>query len=136
MNSENEVTWIKKLPKRQVGVNRSDDLGFSYQNFNNNHYLIFLDNVKNVDLPLNQKPAIHSSEKWGYLTYYKVSDNLGEVSKHSIFTTKGIPVKGRKAPYLLYFFKKSEVIKTSETSFMVEFYKKFKKDVMIQVNVE
>lgn len=135
LDARNEVVWMKKLPKSQVGVNRFADLGFNYQYLNGNHCFIFLDNVKNIDLPLNQKPVAHSSEKWGYLTYYKVEDRTGNVSKHSVFTTKGIPVSNRKRPYLLYFFKKDEVIKTSNNTFMMEFYKKSKEDVMIEVKV-
>jgi len=136
LNSKDAISWIKKLPKRQKGTNRYEDLSFSYQNFNNNHYIIFLDNIKNIDLPLDQKPAIHSSGKGGYLTYYRIPDDSGKLSKHSIFSTKSVPVKGRKSPYSLYFFKPNEVIKTSESTFMVEFYKRFKEDVMVQVKVE
>lgn len=133
ISSDNEILWIKKLPKRQVGGN-SEDLGFSYQKINNNHYLIFLDNVNNIDLPMNQKPDVHVSGKGGYLTYYKVLDKSGAVSKHAVFATKKITGNGQTYP--LYHFRPHEVIKTLDNTFMMEFYKKSEEDVMIQVKVE
>ena len=136
VSSENEILWIQKLPKLQRGTDSYADLSFSYQEMDNNHYLIFLDNVKNIDLAMNETPAAHVSGKWGYLTYYKVLDDSGDVSKQSVFTTRETPVKGQSKPYLLYFFSPYEVIKTSENTFMMEFYKKDKEDVMIKVNVE
>lgn len=137
VNDKEELLWMKKLPKRQNGgsADGTSDVSFSYQNLNNNHYIIFLDHVKNVNLSIDQKPVPHTSGKGGYLTYYKIKDGSGAVSKESVFSTYRAAVGRKKLHYRLHFFRAKDVIKTSESSFMMEFYKKFQKDVMVRVKV-
>lgn len=96
------LTWMKKLLKIQSGVPKMGQVydtsktykgGMSYFYTNGNHYLVFLDNVKNIDLPLNKIPTKHSDGHGGYITVYKVNDNSGEVSKNNIFDTRNASKK-------------------------------------------
>lgn len=142
INSSGEMDWMKKIPKRQSGLpgmgqvydtSKTFQGGMSYSHFftNGNHYLIYLDNVKNINLPLDKIPALHSDGKGGYLTSYKINDETGDVSKGSIFDTRNV-----KPKFAVYQFSNNRVIKTAENEFLVEVYKKKKEDVLIKVIIK
>jgi len=137
-----ELSWMKKIPKRQFGKPKMGQIydgsktfqgGMSYSYFhtNGNHYLVYLDNVKNINLPLDKIPALHIDGMGGYLTAYKVNDATGDVSKGSILDTR--KVKGRLA---VHQFSNNRVVKTAEDEFIVEVYKKKKEDVLIKVKIK
>lgn len=141
INASGELSWMKKLPKRQSGAPKMGQVydtsktyqgGMSYSYFftNGNHYLVFLDNVKNADLPLNKVPAKHSDGHGGYITVYKVNDDSGEVSKSNIFDTRNAAEK-----LGLHQFSNNRVVKTAENEFVIEFYKKKKEDVLVKVKI-
>ncbi|RED43167.1 hypothetical protein DFQ10_10679 [Winogradskyella eximia] len=136
-----DLAWMKKLPKRQSGAPKMGQVydtsktyqgGMSYSYFytNGNHYLVYLDNVKNIDLPLNKIPAKHSDGHGGYLTAYKINDTTGDVEKDNIFDTRNVTKKLE-----VHQFSNNRVIKTAENEFVIEFYKKKKEDVLIKVKI-
>jgi len=142
INAAGEMSWMKKIPKRQTGKpgmgqvydsSKTFQGGMSYSHFftNGNHYLVYLDNVKNISLPLNKIPALHSDGHGGYLTSYKINDDTGDVSKGSIFDTRNV-----KPKLAVYQFSNNRVIKTAENEFIVEVYKKKKEDVLIKVKIK
>ena len=106
-------------------------MSYSYFHTNGNHYLIYLDNVKNINLPLDKIPALHIDGMGGYLTAYKVNDATGDVSKGSILDTRKV-----KAKLAVHQFSNNRVIKTAEDEFIVEVYKKKKEDVLIKVKIK
>jgi len=122
-----ELKWMNKIPKTQKGSRGQG--GMSYKHFyaNNNHYLVFLDNVKNIDLPIDKIPAMHSDGQGGYLTAVKISDEDGVSKKASIFNGRELN------DFQMHQFSVDRILKTSENSFMLEIYKKKKEDVMIKV---
>lgn len=133
INEKGELEWIKKLPKRQVGRVGKGGMGFKYLNRNDNHYFFFLDNVKNMSLPINKRPAVHGDGLGGYFTAYKIADKTGETDKLSIFNTKEPNnIKGLK----LYQFNTSRILPINDNQIMIEFYKKQKEDVMVKVNLD
>ncbi len=123
------LAWMKKLPKRQVGGNGRGGMSFKYMFANNNHYVLFLDNVKNHNLPVDEVPAVHSDGKGGYFTSYKVSDADGSSVNSSVFNVRDIE------EMTIYQFATSRIVKTAEDEFALEVYKKKKEDVMIKVHI-
>ena len=120
---------MKKIPKSQAGGMGIGGMSFKYCNSNNYHYLVFLDNVKNIDLPIDETPAGHRDGMGGYLTAVKVSDSDGSLSKSSILNGREIE------DFQMHQFAVSRVFQTSQNSFMFEVYKKKKEDVMIKVTL-
>ncbi|GHC42531.1 hypothetical protein GCM10008083_00790 [Ulvibacter litoralis] len=140
IDPEGNLAWMKKIPKRQVGKPKMGEVfdtsktyqgGMSYSHFaaNGNHYIVFLDNVKNIDLPLDKIPALHSDGHGGYLTAYKIDDATGAHSKGSILDTREVN------DMELYQFNNDRIVKTAEDEFVIEFYKKKKEDVLVKVNI-
>ncbi|PCJ83273.1 MAG: hypothetical protein COA57_11575, partial [Flavobacteriales bacterium] len=151
ISPEGELEWMKKLIKNQYKreggtfgmspvfariranyfskIQISKDLSYKYLRTETDHYLLFLDNIKNLNLPENKKPAKHLSGAGGYLTAYKVNDETGAVSKASLFDTRnvnGMPV---------YQFEINRISKTKDDEIIVEFYKKKKQDIFLRVNI-
>lgn len=131
INSNSELSWMKKIPKRQMGSSGLGGMSFTYLNAKGFHYLIYLDNVKNIELPLNKVPALHKNGAGGYLTACKINDVTGDVSKGSILDTRRLTDK-----IAAHQFNTDRVIKTSDDKFVVEVYKKKKEDVLIKINIK
>lgn len=126
---DKDLKWMKKIPKSQAGGMGIGGMSFKYCNSNDYHYLVFLDNVKNIDLPIDETPAGHRDGMGGYLTAVKVSDSDGSLSKSSILNGREIE------DFQMHQFAVSRVFQTSQNSFMFEVYKKKKEDVMIKVTL-
>lgn len=122
-----ELSWMKKIPKSQRGGRGQGGMSYKYFSANDYHYLVFLDNVKNIDLPIDKTPALHSDGQGGYLTAVKISDLDGTLTKSSILNGRDIE------DFQMHQFSVNRVFKTSENSFMLEVYKKKKEDIMIKV---
>jgi hypothetical protein len=130
IGADGKLDWMKKLPKRQKGSKGKGGMSFKYINEKNNHYLLFLDNIKNQNLTINDVPSFHVDEAGGFLTAYKINDTNGEVSKHSIFDTKD--VKGMP----VYQFNTGRILPISSNEFIIEVYKKSKEDVLIKIAIK
>ena len=86
-----KTQWCSKIPKSQVGSSTAD-LSYHFHKYKGEYYFFYLDNIKNIDLPLTEKPVAHSSGRGGYLTCVKIDDN-GKMTKKSIFDIKDEKVK-------------------------------------------
>jgi hypothetical protein len=130
INPDGKLGWMKKIPKYQRGGLGKG--GMSYKFFSNetDNFFVFLDNVKNIDLPLDKSPAMHSDRHGGYLTAVKINEQSGEITKGSILNAREIE------DFELYQFSVDRLIKTSNTTFVLEAYKKKKEDVMIKVTLK
>lgn len=130
INPDGKLGWMKKIPKFQRGGGGQG--GMSYKFFSNetDNFFVFLDNVKNIDLPLDKSPALHMDKYGGYLTAVKINDESGEITKGSILNAREIE------DFELYQFSTNRLIKTSNTTFILEAYKKKKEDVMIKVTLK
>lgn len=123
-----EVSWMRKIPKDQVGRKGKGGLSFKYFFANNSHYFTFLDNVKNIGLASDKQPEKHSDGQGGYLTGVKIAES-GDVKKGSILNAREV------SDFKIYQFSVDRIVKTSESTFMVEAYKKSKEDIMIKITL-
>ncbi|MGH2664612.1 hypothetical protein [Flavobacterium sp.] len=130
INADGSLGWMKKIPKNQVGGAAQGGMSYKYFNADNSHYLVFLDNVKNIDLPLDKTPARHADGHGGYLTAVKISDADGALTKGSILNSRDVE------DFKIYQFSTNRIVKTSESSFLLEVYKKKKEDIMIKVDLK
>ena len=124
-----DLSWMRKIPKTQVGSSGKGGMSYKYFYANQNHHFIFLDNVKNIELASETQPATHRDKQGGYLTSVKITDSSGDMNKGSILNAREVE------DFKIYQFSVDRIIKTSENSFMVEAYKKQKEDIMIKVTI-
>jgi hypothetical protein len=134
LDSDGELMWMKKLPKRQKGAQGRGQMGYEYIYHNGNNYFFYVDNDKNIDLGIDELPKVHMDGLGGVLTAYKINDETGKVSKSSVVDLKLAPVKGNK-PMPIYQFSTGRIIETSK-GMVFEVYKKGKEDVMVHVEFE
>ena len=136
IGTSGELNWMKKIPKKQQtgtsfmnfsGGTSQGGMSYKYFSANNHHYLVFLDNVKNINLAIDKAPALHLDGQGGYLTAVKIADSDGSLTKSSILNGRDLE------DFQMHQFSVDRVLKTSENSFMLEVYKKKKEDVMIKV---
>lgn len=130
INANGSLGWMKKIPKNQIGGRGKGGMSYKYFSANGNHFFVFLDNVKNIDLVLDKAPARHSDGQGGYLTAVKISDADGVLTKGSILNSRDVE------DFKIYQFSTDRIVKTSESSFMLEVYKKKKEDIMIKVDLK
>nr|WP_315224530.1 hypothetical protein [uncultured Flavobacterium sp.] len=129
IKSDGTLGWMKKIPKRQRGTFGQGGMSYKYFHNQQDNYFLFLDNIKNIDLPLNKTPSLHSDKHGGYLTSVKISDANGEMTKNTILNFADTE------DFDLHQFETDRAVKTSDTSFVFEAYKKKKEDVMIKVTL-
>lgn len=89
---ENKMVWCKKFPKNQVGRGTAD-LSYSVFEYNRNYYLFYLDNKKNIDLPENTRPYVHSAGAGGFLMMIKIDGNSGMAYKEHLFDIREVDIK-------------------------------------------
>ncbi len=65
---------MQKLPKKQVGTAGQGGMSYKYMSCNDGHYLVFLDNEKNMSLPDNKRPYMHNDGAGAFLTTYLIED--------------------------------------------------------------
>jgi hypothetical protein len=122
-----KLAWMKKLPKRQFGTQGYYGLSYRYVRGNLNHYFFYLDNEKNLDLPLTEVPASHVAGQGGFLTTYVINDKTGEVVKKSLLDTRDI--QGME----VYQFDPDRIMFTAAYTLVFEAYKKKKEDILVKV---
>lgn len=130
IDASGKLSWMKKIPKRQTGYAGKGGMSYKYIFNKGNHFLLFLDNVKNFDLPLDKGPAEHSDGKGGYFTSYKIDDATGTSVNSSIFNVRDLE------EMTVYQFATNRIVKLNDDTFAVEFYKKKKEDVMVKVSIK
>ncbi|RYJ43769.1 hypothetical protein [Flavobacterium beibuense] len=129
IDAQGNLSWMKKLPKRQVGLQYKGGLSFKYINVGNYHYVFFLDDIKNHNLSKDQSPEEYFDGRDGYFTSFKINDTDGSYVNSPVFNlqdVEGMPV---------YQFGIARIVEVAEGYFAVEVYKKEKEDVMIKVHI-
>jgi hypothetical protein len=134
LDGEGSVAWMTKLPKNQRGSSnagpRRGGMGYHLILKDGYDYVLFLDNIKNIELPMNKYPKTHSDGAGGFLTGFKIETSTGETEKVSLFDTRD--AKGIE----LHQFSTGRIIALDENSFAIECYIKKKEDVMIKVTMK
>ncbi len=135
IDKDGNMEWMKKLPKKQKGVNTSTGLSYKHIYENGSHYFFFLDHIENIDLDVNDVPRQHMAGRGGIFTSYELSDADGSSEKASIVNVKEVKMKGFDKPMPIYQFSVNRIIETSQ-GIVFEAYKKGKQDVMVHVEFE
>ena len=130
IDGNGNLAWMRKLPKRQIGGRGRGGMSYKYMKAGDEHYFLYLDNVKNMELPLNKVPAAHSDGRGGYLTAYTVHNNTGKVDKTSILDTRD--VEGIQ----VYQFLTTRILPLHSGTFVFEVYKKKKEDIWVRVQLK
>lgn len=130
VGADGELRWMNKFPKNQRGSAARGGMGYYLISAGTHDYLLFLDNVKNIALPMDKYPKTHQDGQGGFLTGFKVDKATGEAEKVSLFDTRD--AKGIE----LFQFNTGRIVKVNNTTFSVECYKKKKEDVMVTVHME
>jgi len=123
ISKDGEIIWMKKLAKYQAGKLGKGGMSIKYLENNGKHYILFLDNEKNLTLGLDEAPKKHADGKGGFLTAYKIDDEAGDVKKISILDTRDM--NGLNA----YQFKTSRLLLGENNKLFLEVYIKGKKDI-------
>lgn len=145
LDKNGELVYMKKLPKRQhsssagsgfgfggfIGVSflRNSELSYKLVQSKDHYYIMFLDNVKNLELDENKVPARHEQGKGGFLTAYQINKESGNVKKLSILDLRD--TQG----YELFQFSPKRIVELGNNEFGVEFYIKKKQDMMIRIKI-
>ena len=129
IDADNELVWMKKLPKNQKGSSPRGGMGYYVIDQKDYQYVLFLDNVKNIELPMNKYPKTHVDGRGGFLTGFKIDKETGKTEKISILDTKD--AKG----IALYQFNTGRITEVEEGVIAVECYKKKKEDVMLKITL-
>ncbi len=129
IGADGELAWMTKLPKNQSGGAARGGMGFYVMSHGGYEYVLFLDNVKNIELPMNKYPKAHKDGKGGFLTGFKIETESGNIEKVSILNT--LDAKGTR----LYQFKMGRIINLSDGSIAIETYIKKKQDVMLRIKL-
>lgn len=91
INNTGKLEWMNKIPKLQYLYN-----GFISKKINNDYYILFLDNIKNVALPKTQAPTRFINKKNLCLLGYKVNSTDGDIKQKLLLTEGTIPVTKKK----------------------------------------
>lgn len=145
LDKNGELVYMKKLPKRQhsssggsgfgfgsfIGMSflRNSELSYKLVESKDYYYIMFLDNVKNLNLDENKVPARHEQGKGGFLTAYQINKQSGAVKKLSILDVRD--AQG----YELFQFSPKRIVELGNNEIGVEFYIKKKQDVMIRIKI-
>lgn len=141
LDNEGEMVYIQKVPKNQLAkINTlypsfKGELSFKYHQTKEFHYVFFLDNLKNLGLSEDKRPARHVNGQGGYFTGYRINNETGEMVQFSLFDMRDINKgQGPKTPG--YQFSVDRMVKTKNAELLVELYVKKKKDRLIKIQLE
>ena len=130
IDANGKLVWMRKLPKKQIGYSGRGGLGYYSTSFEGKHYLLFLDNIKNLDIAKDEVPATHQDGRGGFLISYVLDDKTGNFTKTSLFDSKD--VEGQK----IFQFNVDRIQQINGSEFILEAYKKGKEDILIKVNLK
>ncbi|OEK09605.1 hypothetical protein A8C32_12950 [Flavivirga aquatica] len=130
INADGTLAWMQKLPKRQIGKRGQGTMSFTHMFAGNNHYLLYLDNVKNLNLPEDKVPYVHTDGKGGYFTAYIINDKTGEVKKEAIFNTRDFNDTE------LEHFDTDKILPLSDSEILIEGFEGRNKDFLVKVSAK
>lgn len=123
-----DLVWMNRLAKRQAGSSFYQ-LSCSYKHLKLGkfHYVIYLDNLKNISLAEKGKPTeTYFDKQPGNLMAYRISDEDGKVEKILIKDISDIDGKSVTQ------FMVDRVLPVSSNEFIFEVYKGKKEDVWLK----
>jgi hypothetical protein len=84
---DGELDWVVKVPKQQMGSRGTGDMSFKLFTHGGNRYLFFMDNMKNLDIQKDERPALHRDGNGGVLMVVKINEE-GKMFKSKIFDVR------------------------------------------------
>ncbi|MET0299163.1 MAG: hypothetical protein ABW036_05360, partial [Flavitalea sp.] len=87
INAAGEFEWLRKIPKKQQGTRGRGTMSFKLINDASGYYFLYLDHIKNLDLPEDRAPRMHQDGAGGQVIVTKIS-NTGDVTKDLLFDTR------------------------------------------------
>ncbi|MFD2561957.1 hypothetical protein [Aquimarina rubra] len=130
INADGTLAWMHKLPKRQVGKRGKRTMSYTHMFAGENHYLLYLDNVKNLNLTEDQVPYKHTDGKGGYFTAYIINDKTGQVIKEAIFNTREF--NGTELEH----FETDKIFPLSDSEILIEGFEGRSKDFLVKVTAK
>jgi hypothetical protein len=128
INADGTLAWMHKLPKFQKGARGKRTMSYTHMFAGDNHYLLFLDNVKNLNLQEDEVPYTHTDGKGGYFTAYIINDKTGKVKKEAIFNTRDI--NGVELEH----FETDKILPLSDSEILIEGFNGRSKDFLVKVS--
>ncbi len=137
IDKSGEMIWMKKLPKGQIGSRNKGSMSFAYKEHNGWHYFFYVDDIKNINLDLNQNkaPRDYRDGSGGILSAYSINDTDGAVIKSSLADFRHLKINENDKPLKFRRFSTNLILST-KTGIIFEIYKKRKEDVMIHIDIE
>jgi hypothetical protein len=129
------LAWMKKLPKRQSASSSAymprykGGMSYTLVRGIDGYNILFLDNIKNLDLGINEVPAGHTNNMGGYLISYNINKASGQMIKVPVFDLRNVQ------EIALYQFSVDRILPLGPDQFVVEAYKKAKQDILIKVKL-
>lgn len=87
VNVSGNFEWVRKIPKRQKGLQGRGTMSFKLVADQSGYYLLYLDNLKNMELAEDEEPKYHVDGFGGQVVVSKV-DMQGNLSKELVFNTR------------------------------------------------
>ncbi len=84
--ADGKLEWCRKIPKKQEGL-ISNTLSYKMIKDNTGYYLLYVDNINNLNLPEDEAPKLHIHKKGGQVMLTKI-DNSGAVTKAIAFDVR------------------------------------------------
>lgn len=128
--ADGSLAWMHKLPKYQVGSRGQGTMSYTHLFAGDKHFLVYLDNVKNLTLTDDEFPYKHSDKKGGYFTAYIIDDKTGDVQKEAVFNTRD--VKGEHLEH----FDTDKVLALSQSEILIEGFEGRNKDFLVKVTAK
>jgi hypothetical protein len=87
VNASGQFEWMRKIPKRQRGGSGRGTMSFKLINDETGYSFLYLDNLKNLDLPENELPKYHVDGYGGQVMLSKITPD-GKLTKEVLFNTR------------------------------------------------
>jgi hypothetical protein len=87
INAAGQMEWMRKIPKRQRGSSGRGTMGFKLIHDETGYYFLYLDNLKNLQMPEDEEPKLHMDGFGGQVIVSKLTRD-GKLSKELLFDTR------------------------------------------------
>jgi hypothetical protein len=92
INTSGKFEWLRKIPKRQRGTNGRGTMSFKLVPDAAGYHFLYLDNLKNLNLPEDEVPKLHMDGYGGQVIVTTITHDA-KVSKELLFDTREEEVK-------------------------------------------
>ena len=87
INVSGKFEWLRKIPKKQRGLNGIGTMSFKLISDASGYYFLFLDNKKNMELAEDEVPKYHVDPSGGQVVVVKL-DPSGTMTKELLFDVR------------------------------------------------